>query len=96
MNLRTLLGATLLLTAAGCAFTDVKIPLDTDLDNTKLGTKVGESSSQSVLWMVAWGDAGIQAAAKQGGLTNITHADRKIFNVLFGLYTRQTTVVYGD
>jgi hypothetical protein len=96
MTLRTLLGATLLLAATGCAFTDVKIPLDTDLDNTKLGTKVGESSSQSVLWMVAWGDAGIQAAAQQGGLTNITHADRKVFNILFGLYTRQTTVVYGD
>ena len=96
MNLRALLASTLLLATTGCAFTDVKVPLDTNLDNTKLGDKVGESSSQSVLWLVSWGDSGIQAAAQDGGLTNITHADMKFFNVLFGLYVRETTVVYGD
>ena len=42
---------------AGC-FVNVKIPLDTDLDRTRLGDKVGESSAQSVLWLFFWGDAG--------------------------------------
>lgn len=91
----TLLGATLLLTS-GCVVTNVKIPLDTDLDKTQLGSKTGESTSQSVLWLVAWGDSGTQAAAQAAGITTLLHADQKIFSVLFGLYSKQTTVVYGD
>jgi hypothetical protein len=79
----------------GC-FVNIKVPLDTDLDRTELGTKVGESSSQSVLWLFFWGDAGTQAAAKQGGITTITHADRRIFTILFGVYASQTTIVYGE
>lgn len=82
--------------ASGCVFTDIKVPLDTNLEETKLGTKTGESSSQSVLWLVAWGDSGTEAAAKQAGITTLLHADQKVFSVLFGLYTRSTTVVYGD
>jgi hypothetical protein len=80
---------------SGC-FVNVKIPLDTDLDRTELGTKVGEASAQSVLWVVLWGDSGTQAAAEQGGITVITHADRQIFTILFGIYARETTIVYGD
>ena len=81
--------------ASGC-FVNIKVPLDTDLDRTQLGTKVGESSAQSVLWLVFWGDSGTQAAAKQGGITTITHADRQLFTILFGIYARETTIVYGD
>lgn len=81
--------------ASGC-FVNIKIPLDTDLDRTELGAKVGESSAQSVLWLFFWGDSGTQAAAQQGGITTITHADRQIFTILFGIYARETTIVYGD
>jgi hypothetical protein len=93
---RAFVAALALSLAPSCVLTDIKIPLDTDLDETQLGDKVGEASSQEVLWLVAWGDAGIQAAAKEGGITTITHADTKIFSVLFGLYFKQTTVVYGN
>jgi TRL-like protein family len=79
----------------GC-FVNVKIPLDTDLDRTQLGTKVGEAKAQSVLWVFLWGDAGTQAAARQGGLATINHADREFFIVLFGIYASETTIVYGD
>lgn len=82
--------------ASGCVYTDVKIPLDTNLELTTLGAKTGESSAQSVLWLVAWGDSGTQAAALEGGITTIHHADQKVFSILFGLYSKQTTVVYGD
>jgi hypothetical protein len=91
----TLLGL-MSLSASACVYTDIKIPLDTNLEETKLGTKTGESTSQSVLWLVAWGDSGTQAAAKDGGITTILHADQKVFSVLFGLYSRRTVVVYGD
>lgn len=79
----------------GC-FVNVKIPLDRDLDRTQLGTKVGEAHATSVLWLFFWGDAGTQAAARQGGITTITHADQRIFSVLFGIYATDTTIVYGD
>lgn len=92
---RIVFGAVLVLAASSCVLTNVKIPLDVDLDRTELGDKLGEASSQSVLWAVAWGDAGVQAAAQEGGITTITHADTKVFSVLFGLYVKQTTVVYG-
>jgi hypothetical protein len=78
----------------GC-FVNVKIPLDTDLDRTELGPKVGQASAQGVLWLFLWGDSGTQAAAKQGGITTITHADRQIYSLLFGIYARETTIVYG-
>jgi hypothetical protein len=89
-----LLGAAFL--SSGCVYTSIKVPLDTDLDRTELGAKTGESSSQSVLWLFAWGDSGTQAAAQQGGLTTLLHADQELFSILFGLYSRSTTVVYGN
>jgi hypothetical protein len=92
---RCCLAFALSLSASSCVLTNVKIPLDIDLDNTALGNKVGEASTQSVLWAVAWGDGGVQAAAQEGGITTITHADTKVFSVLFGVYVKQTTVVYG-
>ncbi len=90
-----LLGTTLLCTS-GCLYSSVKIPLDTNLEETQLGTKTGEASSEGVLWLVAWGDSGTQAAAQAGGITTLLHADQKIFSILFGLYSKQTTVVYGN
>ncbi len=80
---------------SGC-FVNIKVPLDTDLDRTQLGDKVGEASAQSVLWLFFWGDSGTQAAATQGGITTITHADRRLFTILFGVYARETTIVYGE
>ena len=96
MNTKSLIGIALLALTPGCLYTSIQNPLDTNLDKTELGDKVGEASFQSVLWLVAWGDAGTQAAADQAGITTIRHADRKIYSILFGLYYKQTTVVYGD
>ena len=84
-----------LLGLSSCIVTDVKLPLDTDLNETKVHTKSGESTLQSVLWSVAWGDAGIQAAALDGGLRYVSHADQRVFSILGGLYYKYTTVVYG-
>ena len=96
---RTILMVLLLCMAcmfSGCAYVNVKTPYDTDLDKTVLGEKVGESSCHSVLWLVAWGDAGTAAAAKNGNITVIHHMDHQALCVLFGLYSRSTTIVYGD
>jgi hypothetical protein len=84
------------LVLSGCVYTHVLMPYDTDLNKTVLGQKQGKASMESVLWLIAWGDAGTAAAAKQGGLTTVNHMDREMLFVLFGLYSKTTTIVYGD
>ena len=85
----------LLSLASGC-FVNTKLPLDKDLDRTVLGSKVGRASTQSYFWVVAVGDSGIQAAARNGNIQTIQHADQEYLIVLGGLYARLTTIVYGD
>ncbi len=80
----------------GCLYSKIQRPLDTDFENTTLGTKIGISDATSILWLFAWGDAGTKAAADNGGITTIKHADSKSTIILFGLYAHVETVVYGD
>ncbi len=84
------------LLASGCLYSKVQRPLDRDFNTTELGTKEGRSTNHSILWLVAWGDAGTRAAADNGGISVIRHADQEFMVLLFGLYARYTTVVYGD
>jgi len=86
------------LLSAGCMklYANYKSPMDIHLDNTSLGKKEGRASRHTVLWIVSWGDAGVAAAAKNGGLTSMNHMDSETFQVLYGLYTQETVVVYGD
>ena len=79
-----------------CVYGNFSHPLDVDLNNTELGSKVGEASMRSVLWAVAWGDSGVAAAAKNGGIKVIRHMDQHTFYLLGGLYFENTTIVYGD
>lgn len=82
--------------SSGCVYTNITAPLDRDLDATQLGSKVGRAESKSVLGLVAWGNAGTQAAAANGGITTLNHADFEFFSILGIVYARQRTVVYGD
>jgi hypothetical protein len=88
--------AAVLLAFCGCAYMDVKAPLDLDLDKTTIGSKTGKASSQSILWLVAWGDSGTKAAAKNGNISVINHMDVRIQSYLLGLYSKKTVIVYGD
>lgn len=81
---------------SGCVYANVQRPLGTEYNQTELGSKVGQASSYSLLWLFAWGDAGSRAAADNGHIKVIRHADIKVFSLLFGLYSEVTTVVYGD
>jgi len=79
----------------GLLISSYTAPLDTDVDKTDLGSKRGEASSYAILGLISMGDAGIQAAARNGGVRTIKHADYKAFN-LMALFSSYTTVVYGD
>ncbi len=98
MRTTVLLAAVLFITtiSTGCLYTHVLMPYDTNLDKTVLGQKTGKASMRSVLGLVAWGDASTAAAAKQGGLAMVNHMDREFLNIVFGIYTETTTIVYGD
>lgn len=85
-----------LMMLSGCAYVNVKSPLDINVDRTTLGERTGVAEARSILWLFAWGDASYAAAAANGGITTIRHADQETFVVLFGLYSRWKAVVYGD
>jgi hypothetical protein len=81
---------------SGCVYSNIRFPLDEDLWKTELGSKVGTSSNRSVLWLFAWGDAGVKQAAENGGIKTINHMDMGIESYFFGAYIRRDTIVYGD
>ena len=81
---------------SGCMYMKVQRPHDKNYDKTELGTKEGRSSLQSICYFVSWGNAGTKAAADNGEITTIRHADVEYYTLLLGFYTRITTVVYGD
>ncbi len=82
--------------ATGCLYTHVLTPYDTNLDKTVLGQKTGKATMYSILGLVAWGDASSAAAAKQGGISTMNHMDKEFLNIIFGIYTETSTIVYGD
>ena len=85
-----------MLLVTGCLYSHVKAPYDTHLDKEAIGPKQGVASAYSVLWLVSWGDQGIAAAAKSGSIKTVTHMDQEVFSILFGLYIKTSTIVYGD
>jgi len=80
----------------GCLYANVRYPLDTDVSVTTLGAKSGRASTYAVLGLVAWGDGGVEAAARNGRLTTIRHLDVEREVILFGAWIRITTIAYGD
>ena len=77
-------------------YTGFEAPLDVDFeDQTELGSKKGEASTMNILGLVSWGDASSANAARDGNLQTIRHADYRFLSVL-GIFSRYTTIVYGD
>ena len=79
----------------GAAFTDVELPIMATSIPSSSSTKKGTSSCESFLGLIAVGEASIQEAAEEGGITKITHIDWHAKNVL-GVYGIYTVTVYGE
>lgn len=58
-------------------------------------SKVGTAEVKSYLGAIALGDASIQTAAKQAGISRIHHVDYASTSIL-GLYSTYTVIVYGE
>ncbi|MGH8492946.1 MAG: TRL-like family protein [Moraxellaceae bacterium] len=58
-------------------------------------TKVGRAYARSIFGLYATGDASIDTAAKNGGITKIHHVDHES-QVILGVIADYTTIVYGN
>jgi hypothetical protein len=59
-------------------------------------TKVGTSSAMGIFGLIATGDASVDTAMKNGGITKVHHVDHKVDLVLGGLWVNTTTIVKGE
>jgi hypothetical protein len=77
----------------GALFTDVRGPLQAQ--NGVAPSKLGRACAHNIVGLVAYGDASIAAAKKQGGIEQIASIDHDSFSVL-SLYSRFCTQLRGD
>lgn len=79
----------------GYVYSNYDAPLDIDSDPTDMvGLSKGETTSFSVLGLVAWGDASTASAAKNGNLKTVNHVDYHYWSIL-GVYQKFTIKAYG-
>jgi len=86
-------------TPAGIIYTEVTGPaqyLAVATDNTAKGMRKGEASAMAILGLFAFGDAGIDAAMKDGGITKVHHVDHTVQHFLYAIFARDKTIVYGE
>ena len=77
----------------GYVYTNTKSPVT--VTENPIGSKKGEASAISILGWFALGDASVRKAAKEAGITKISHVDEESTGVL-GLFAKYTITVYGE
>jgi hypothetical protein len=85
---------------SGAIYTHYKAPLTLNDQPAPLCEKSGKSSTSYLAlfypaYSVAWADAAIETAAKEGGLQKVHYADYEVLSVL-GIYAEFTVRVYGE
>ena len=78
----------------GVLYTDVKAPITATASDTAT-LKSGSATVTSILGLIATGDASIETAARNGGITKIHHVDY-IGKSVLGLFAEYTVVVFGE
>ena len=101
---RLLAASTLAIALSGCAvanapvngliYSNVTGPVGVTGSADK-PTKVGRSTARSFFGLYATGNASIEEASKNGGITKIHHVDHET-QVILGVVADFTTVVYGN
>lgn len=79
----------------GMVYEGITVPHSVTSNTISDNAKVGKSNHISVLGIVAVGDGGINAAAKNAGIKKISHVDEQKTSIL-GVYTKSETIVYGE
>lgn len=83
------------LLGTGMVYQGITVPHSVTSNPISDNVKVGKSNYISVLGIVAIGDGGINVAARNAGITKISHVDEQKTSVL-GLFTKSETIVYGE
>ena len=78
----------------GVFFTQLRLPLAATSNGTR-SPKVGTAECVSYLGLITTGDASIQTAKRNGGLTKIHHVDWEVENIL-GIIGKYKLIVYGE
>lgn len=78
----------------GAWYTDVKGPITATGQPSK-GDRSGEACATSILGLIATGDASIETARKNAGVTKVTAVDFTGSSIL-GIYAKYCTVVFGS
>ncbi len=77
----------------GFLYSDLTAPHS--VTESDVGTKMGTATAQSVLGLVATGDASVAAACRDGGITKIHHVDFYAKSIL-GIIATYEVRVYGS
>ena len=85
-------GCTVVTPMNGSIYTELSGPVA--MGPAATASKRGEAKATSIVG-VALGDASIEAAMKNGGITKVHHVDTKVKNIV-GVYAEYTTIVYGE
>lgn len=78
----------------GNYYNNTTAPLDVTFEQNGVGSKTGSAVVHTWFLGFAFGDASVNAAAKNAGITTVDHVDYKAFNIL-GIYQRYETIVSG-
>jgi len=78
----------------GGLYQEMKLPVTATGEGAK-APKVGTAMCESYLGLVAMGDASIETAKKNGGITKVHHVDWEVKNIL-GIIGKYKVVVYGE
>jgi hypothetical protein len=89
------LGCTVPMRTPVLGFIYTNVQSGEEATNVPSPTKRGEACATSILGLVATGNASIDAAARQGGITSIAYVDASHSTIL-GLYSEYCTLVYGQ
>lgn len=78
----------------GTVYTNVTGPVTATASDASM-LKSGSATATSILGLIATGDASIETAAKNAGITKIHHVDYN-FKSTLGLFSSYTVTVYGE
>jgi hypothetical protein len=76
----------------GALYTNLKGPVA--VGDAGGSSKMGTAKATAIIG-IATGDASIETAMANGGITKVHHVDTQVKNIL-GIYAEYTTVVYGE
>lgn len=78
----------------GSLYTELRLPV-TATSNGNKSPKVGMAECVSYLGLITTGDASIQTAKRNGGVTKIHHVDWQVENIM-GIIGKYKLIVYGE